>query len=148
MHLLQHKLQLLHTALRVRVRRQELEIDCITRNLRSLLCGPLEYHLRLLDTSREEGLRLLGPLLEILLFAEGCFRTTETFHIDETRSVFLSLGIREIVDSSQRVSKSRFGSDLSFQRVYFLSHLTSHSNESGRRNVRVCAVCLFLFAGV
>ena len=62
----------------------------------------------------------LRPLLTILLFAREIVRTTKAFRIDETRSVFLSLGVREIVDSTHCFRKSRLISNLSFQREDFL----------------------------
>ena len=58
-HLLQHKLQVLHSSVLVRIRRQQLEINRCFRDFRRLLSGPLQHHLRLLDHTSKEGLRLL-----------------------------------------------------------------------------------------
>ena len=84
-HLLQHKLQVLHSTFLVCVRRQELGINCSRRDFRRVLSGPLQHHLRLLDQTSEECLHLLRPLLEILLTASELLRASEAFHIDETR---------------------------------------------------------------
>ena len=64
-HLLQHKLQDSHSSVLVRIRRQELEINRRRRDFRRLLSGPLQHHLRLLNHTSEESLRLLRPLLEV-----------------------------------------------------------------------------------
>ena len=56
-----------------------------------LFSCPLEHHLRLLDHTSEERLRLLLPLLKILLSARKFLRTTKAFHTDETRSDFSEL---------------------------------------------------------
>ena len=119
-HLLQHKLQVLHTSVQIRVAGQELEIDGSHRDLDRLLSSPLEHHLRLLDQATEECLSLLRPLLEILLFAREFLRTTQALHIDETRSVFPNLSCREIVDRSHCISESRFCSHLSSECEYLL----------------------------
>ena len=76
MHLLHHKLQVLFSSV---------------HNFRRLLSCPLQHHLRLLDHTSEERLRLLRPLSEILLSARELLRTTKTFHINETRSVLPNL---------------------------------------------------------
>ena len=60
-HLLHHKLQVLHSSVLFRIRRQELEINRRRRDFRRLLSGPLQHHLRLLDHTGEESLRLLRP---------------------------------------------------------------------------------------
>ena len=93
MHLLQHKHQV--------IRRQELETDCCRRDFRRLISRPLQRHLRLLDHTSEECLRLRRPLLKILLAAREFLRTTKAFHIDGTRSVLPNLSCREIVDRSR-----------------------------------------------
>ena len=67
----------LHSSVLVRVCRQELEINCCRHDFRLLFSGPLQHHLRLLDHTSEECLRLLRPLLEILLSASEHLRTIE-----------------------------------------------------------------------
>ena len=107
----------------VRIRRQELETNCCRRDFLRLFSGPLQHHLRLLDHTSEECLRLLRPLLEILLLATELLRTTAAFHIDETRSVFPNLSCREIVDCSHCIGKSKLCCHLSSQREQLLLKL-------------------------
>ena len=145
MHLLQHKLQVLHCALHARVCRQELEIDCVTSCLRSLLCSPLVYHLGLLDHSREEGLRLLGPLLKILLFAGEFFPTTQALHVEEVRSVLLRLGIREVV-STDTLPHPR-SSHVAELRATFTLVASPINSLPCSRNVTLCHIAWVLFPG-
>ena len=49
MHLLQHKLQVLHSSVLVRVRRQQLEINCCRRDFRRRSSCTLQHHLGLQD---------------------------------------------------------------------------------------------------
>ena len=124
--LLQHKVQVLHSSVLFRVRRQALEINCCRRDFRRLFSGPL-HHLRLVDHTSEECLRLLRPLLEILLTTSELLLTTEAFHIDETRSVFPNSSWREIVDCSHCTGKSRFCCHLSSESEQFLLKLCNCS---------------------
>ena len=124
MHLLQHKLQVLHSSVHIRIRRQEL--DGCRRDFNRLFSCPRQHHLRLLDHTCEECLRLLRPLLKIPLFAREVLRTTKAFHTDETRSVFPNLSCREIVDRSHCVGESRFCSNLSSQREQLLLKLSDN----------------------
>ena len=107
----------------VRVRRKELEINRCRRDFRRLFSGPLQHHLRLLDHTSKECFRLLRTLLEILLTSSEFLRTSKTFHIDETRSVFPNLSCREIVDCSHCTGKSKFCCHLSSQREQLLLKL-------------------------
>ena len=76
-----------------------------------------------LVTPAKNCLRLLRPLLEILLSASELLRTTEPFHIDETRSVFPNLSCREIVDCSHYIGKFRSCCHLSSQSEQLLLKL-------------------------
>ena len=77
----------------------------------------------LLVTPAKNCLRLLRPLLEILFSASELLRTTEPFHIDETRSVLPNLSCREIVDCSHCIGKFRFCFHLSSQSEQLLLKL-------------------------
>ena len=125
--LLQHNVQVLHSSVLVRVRRQALEINCCRRDFRRLFSGPLQHHLRLVDHTSEECLRLLRPLLEIFLTTSELLLMTEAFHIDETRSVFPNLSWREIVDCSHCTGKSRFCRHLSYESEQLLLKLCNCS---------------------
>ena len=69
------------------------DINRCRHDFRRLLSGPLQNHIRLLDHTSEECLRLLRPLLEILLTSSEFLRTSKTFHINETRSILPNLGL-------------------------------------------------------
>ena len=60
----------------------------------SVVCSEakLQHHFGRLDHSSEECLSLLRPLLEILFLAREFLRTSHVIRIDETRSIFPSLG--------------------------------------------------------
>ena len=122
-HLLQHKLEILHSSVHILVRRQELEIDCCRRDFRQLFSCPLQHHLGLLDHTNEECLRLRRPLLELLLTTSELLQTPATFHIDETRSIFPHLSCLEIVNRSHCIGKSRFCRHLSSESEQLLLKL-------------------------
>ena len=61
--------------------------------------------------------------LKIFLLASQPIRTTETFHVYETRSVFPNWSCREILDGTYCVLKSSLTSSLGFQRDHLLLKL-------------------------
>ena len=76
-------------------------------------------HSNIISDSCKETLRLFRPLLKLFHFAREFLRTTETFHVNETRSVFPNLSCRGIVDGTYCFCRSI----LIFQRDDFLLEL-------------------------
>ena len=94
MHLLQHKLQILHPSLLIRLRRQQFTVDEFCRDFRRLFSSQLQHHLGLLDHCSEECPRLLRPLLDILFFAREFLRTTQAIHLECLSELELQQGCR------------------------------------------------------
>ena len=74
-------------------------------------------------TPAKNAPRLLRTLLRIFVFASELLRTTEPFHVNETRSALPNMSCREIVAGMYCFYRSCSISNLGVQRDYFLLKL-------------------------
>ena len=129
-HLLQHKLQVLHSSVLVRVRRKNSRSIAVV----VISVGCSAAHSNIISDS------LIIPAKNASVFLDHCWKSSSgpvnsfgrprPFHLDETRSVFPNLCCREIVDCSHCIDKSRFCHHLSSESDWFLLKLCNNSLHS------------------
>ena len=129
MHLLQHKLQVLHSSVLVRICQQELEIDrSIAVIVISFGCSAAHYNI-ISDS-------MITPAKNASIFFDHCwksssrpvnsFRRPRPFTSMRLGVSFRTSSCREIVDSSHCLGKSRLCCHLCTQKEYFLLKLGDH----------------------